>query len=91
MNGNFWTIQIDISLLATVLLCLTPLVWAYFVMRRTLNERRARSKSPFSELRRRPAGEGVRLKVAALDDQINELISLLISLPVASVPTCNVG
>ena len=81
MSNSPLTVQVDLSPVATSLLLLMPLVWTILVIRRRMNENRARSVSPFKDLRRRPAGESLRLKVAALDEQINDRILMLFSFP----------
>jgi hypothetical protein len=74
MNGNsFLIIPLDVSVLAAVFLCVLPLVWAGVCIRQTFENRRAKSKPPFDDLKR-PAGEAARLQVVALDEKINDLI-----------------
>jgi hypothetical protein len=83
MNGNSsFIVEINVSLLAAVALCLMPVILVVLKMHRDLKERRARSKSPFKELRRRPAGESLRIKIGELDDQINDRLFLLLGMPI---------
>jgi hypothetical protein len=50
VNGSsFWIVPLDVSLLTADLLCLMPVVWVGFLIRRTLEQRRTKSKSPFTE------------------------------------------
>ena len=85
-NSPF-TVEINWSLFATALLCLLPLVLVIVMIHRRLKERRATRKSPFKELRRRPAGESLRIKIIALDEQIDDRIFLLLSMPAGAAFT----
>jgi hypothetical protein len=69
--------------LLVLVLCLAPVAVALLLIHRKRREWRARSKLPFEELRRRPAGESLRLKLEALDEKINERIALFAAVPVA--------
>lgn len=82
MIGNLpFTVEINFGLLATAALCLLPLVFVILQIRRLHSERRAISKTPFKELRRRPAGEGLRIKIGILDEEVSDRVFLLLSLP----------
>ena len=86
MNGILaFTIEINFSLLAAAALCLLPLVFVILRIQRVHKERRAESKAPFKELRRRPAGEALRMKIAVLDEEINDRIFLLLAMPAGMV------
>jgi hypothetical protein len=63
-------------------LCFTPILATCWVIYVRVRARRGASKVPFEELRRRPAGESLRLKLAALDDRIGEFSSYLVLGPV---------
>lgn len=69
------------SLLVFVV-CLFPVAVALLVIRRKRRAWSAKSKLPFEELRRRPAGESLRLKLEALDEKIAERISFFAAVPV---------
>ena len=82
MNGNqFFAVQIDYVVIATSILCMLPVLLTVIVILRKANQRKAEKKHPFKELRRRPAGESLRLKIESLNEQINDKIMLLISVP----------
>lgn len=88
MNGNsLLTVQVDFVLVSAALLCLLPVVWAILVIRRRFHDHRNRYKLPFTELRRRPAGESTRVKIADLDEQINDRLFLMLALPVGLAMT----
>lgn len=55
------------------------LVVALFVVKRRASQ--ARSRVPFRELRRRPAGESLRLKIGKFDEKISEWLLYLVILP----------
>ncbi len=59
-----------------------PSVALVFYLRRHTKDREARLRVPFDELRRRPPGESLRLKLADMDDRITERALFLIGLPV---------
>lgn len=80
-----FTIEINFSLLAAAALCLLPLVFVILRIQRVLKERRAESKTPFKELRRRPAGEALRVKIGVLDEEISDRIFLLLAMPAGLV------
>jgi hypothetical protein len=61
--------------------CFAPVVLVCLVVRVHVRARREASKVPFEELRRRPAGESLRLKLAAMDERIDELGALLVVAP----------
>lgn len=82
MTGNSpITVNINISLLAAAALCLVPVVLVVLRIRQRMTDVRSRSEHPFKELRRRPAGETLRMKIVELDEQINDRIYLLVSVP----------
>lgn len=58
-----------------------PLGIIVFLLLRNQRERRARSRTPFEHLRRRPAGETLRIKIAELDEKIAELLALCVVIP----------
>jgi hypothetical protein len=88
MNGNSpFILPINLNLLAASMLCLMPVILVILKMHRDLKERRARSKSPFKELRRRPAGESLRIKIGELDEQINDRLVLLLGMPIGLAVT----
>ncbi len=88
MNGNLpFTVEINLNLLATIVLCLMPVILVILKIRRRLNERRATSQSPFKELRRRPAGESLRIKIGELDEQITDRLFFLLGMPVGLAST----
>lgn len=62
-------------------LCFLPVLLVLAVMlwkRRTWS---AKSEVPFREMRRRPAGESLRLKIAAFDDKISNWAMYLVGFP----------
>jgi hypothetical protein len=63
------------------LACLIPLVIVMYLIVRKRRARRARSKAPFSELRRRPAGEFLRLKIELLNEKLNDYAMLVAAFP----------
>jgi hypothetical protein len=65
-------------------ICLVPCVVVLILISRERRFRRSQSKAPFKELRRRPAGEAIRVKLAEFDDKISEL-SMWLVLPPALV------
>ena len=84
MNGTlFWIVNIDLGLVAAAVLFLMPTLWAILAIRRRLHERRSRTKLPFMELKRRPAGESTRIKIISLDEKIDEHIFYLLVLPIS--------
>jgi hypothetical protein len=83
MNGNSPVIlEINLSLLASAALCLMPAILVIVKMRRDQSARRAVRQSPFKELRRRPAGESLRIKIGELDEEINDRIFLFLAGPI---------
>jgi hypothetical protein len=52
-----------------------------FLMLRKRRLQRAQNKLPFDELRRRPAGEALRLKLMGLDDKLTEETTTLLIVP----------
>jgi hypothetical protein len=57
---------------------------AAFVLLMTIRERRARLSSnaaPFQELRRRPAGEALRIRIAEIDERIFQSITYIAAIP----------
>jgi hypothetical protein len=71
-------------------ICLVPCV---VVSRLIWRERRldlSRRKAPFKELRRRPPGEAIRLKLADFDDKISDLFMWLV-VPPALVATSTIN
>src|SRR5580692_4097747 len=83
MNGNSpFILPINLSLLAASVLCLMPVILVVLKMHRDLKERRARNKSPFKELKRRPAGESLRIKIGELDEQINDRLFFFLGMPI---------
>jgi hypothetical protein len=84
MSGNSPVIvEINLSLLAAAVLCLMPVILVIVKIWQDRNKRRATRQSPFKALRRRPAGESLRIKIAEFDEQINDRIFLLIAMPIA--------
>lgn len=82
MNGNSpFLVQIDLSLVAVSILCLMPVVWVIVIVRRRLGDYRKRNKLPFKELKRRPAGEYLRVKIEGLNDQINDHLFFMLGMP----------
>lgn len=63
-------------------LCIAPVFAVLLLVRVRLRARRQSSKVPFEELRRRPAGESLRLKLVAMDERIDELATYLMLAPV---------
>ena len=83
MNGNSpFVVEVNLISLAAAACCLAPVILVVLIIRRRLRERRATSEPPFKELRRRPAGESLRIKIGALNDQLNDLVFLLIAVPI---------
>jgi hypothetical protein len=74
--------EISLRSLLVPILSLIPLAVAVILIRRKEDEWRLRNEVPFREFRRRPAGESLRLKVAELDERINERLVLLVLFPV---------
>jgi hypothetical protein len=75
-------VSMDLASIAGCLLCLAPLAGMVFLVHRQLNILRASRKLPFQELRRRPVGETLRLKVMDLDESINERITFILLVPI---------
>jgi hypothetical protein len=71
--------------LVVFVLCLTPGAVALLVVGRKRRAWCARSKLPFEELRRRPPGESLRLKIEALDEKMGEQLAYFAVVPVACV------
>jgi hypothetical protein len=65
-----------------VVVCLVPTVGVLVWIRRQRRAFSAASKVPFRELRRRPAGESLRLKLEGFDEKINEKVAFLAVAPV---------
>jgi hypothetical protein len=63
-------------------ICLCPVVVASFLIGRERRAKLARNKAPFGELRRRPAGEGIRIKLGEFDERILMCITALVGVPV---------
>lgn len=68
-----------------VVLCLLPVGYVLAYIMRKLKEQRARSRAPFTNLSRRPAGETLRLKLEELEERITELNLGLVSFPMLLV------
>jgi len=82
MNGNpFFTVQIDYVVIAAGILCMLPAALTIAIIRREIMQRRADKRHPFEELKRRPAGESLRLKIESIDQKIDDKIMLLIAVP----------
>ncbi|MDB6020048.1 MAG: Nuclease-related domain protein [Pedosphaera sp.] len=64
-------------------LCLTPAVAALFIIFQKRRAWRAQRVVPFSELRRRPAGESLRLKLEKLDEEFNDSLLFFVGMPIA--------
>lgn len=62
-------------------ICFAPGMAVLIVIRRQQHGRLSRNATPFQELRRRPAGEGLRIKIAGLDEKLDHCIGLLVLLP----------
>src|SRR5207245_560781 len=65
-----------------IVLCMIPVAVVVFVLSRRRRQWRSKSRVPFRELRRRPAGESLRLKLELLDEKINDGILFLVGFPV---------
>src|SRR5438874_674676 len=65
-----------------MILCFLPLAVVIALLRRKVRGWRIRSKLPFTELRRRPAGEFLRVELELLDEKINERLLFLVGFPV---------
>jgi hypothetical protein len=61
--------QFNLHFFLAAILCLIPPALTIHRLTRKRKEERELRKSPFKELRRRPAGETLRIKLAELDDQ----------------------
>ena len=61
-----------------MLLPTAAVVWDFYRVRKADD---AAAVAPFDELRRRPAGESLRLKLAELDEKIDEWLLLLVATP----------
>ena len=85
MNGNFWTVQIDYTLIAAAILCVLPAALIVAVILRKIKQHRANRLPPFKELRRRPAGESLRIKLESLEQQLDDKIMLLLAFPCALI------
>ena len=72
----------DLRTVLVMLACFVPVALVMAVVIRDARVRRFRHQVPFKELRRRPAGEAVRLKLASLDETIFERMGLLVGVPV---------
>jgi Nuclease-related domain len=73
--------QIDLSIWVSAGLCYLPVVIAILITIWQRRRQREHSRSPFTELQRRPAGESLRCKLEELDDKINEQITFLVLFP----------
>jgi len=62
-------------------ICLSPLAVVLVALARQRRLRLSQSKAPFDELRRRPAGEAIRVKLAELDEKISEHLMWLVLPP----------
>jgi len=67
--------------LLVFVLCFAPVAGALLVINWKRRAWRAQSRLPFGELRRRRAGESLRLKLEALDEKINERLAFFVGLP----------
>lgn len=86
-ENNLFVVHFDLFPLLVVLLCLTPVAWVILAIRQRLKEFRDQHALPFDELTRRPAGESLRVKLAKLDEQIDERIILMFACPMGAVVT----
>jgi hypothetical protein len=77
--------QINVNFLVAAALCFLPLVFAVTVIYRKRAEQRKFSQAPFKELLRRPAGETIRIKFEALDEQITDATLGLVLFPALMV------
>lgn len=68
-------------------ICFIPTVVVLIVMALERRRRRSQSRVPFKELRRRPAGEAIRVKLEEFSDKISELFMWLVVAP-ALVAMC---
>jgi len=75
--------QNDLSLVVFALLCVAPVVLVVMLIRRRVAIRRSQTRTPFAELKRRQAGESLRIKLQELDERINDRVLLLMGLPFA--------
>ena len=78
--------QFDLNLLAASILCLLPLAFALMVIFKERKRQHNLNTVPFKELQRRPAGETLRIKLEDLDDRISDQTTMLMLLPVITVP-----
>jgi hypothetical protein len=75
----------NLNLLIESTLFPLPVLLVYSIIVQKRKERRKRSRVPFDELRRRPAGEALRIKLEGLDEKINDTISIMVFVPVLSM------
>lgn len=73
------------NVLINSVLCLLPLVLVLTFICRKRREQLAFSRAPFDELRRRPAGETLRIKLEALDEKLTDDVMGLIIFPTLTV------
>jgi hypothetical protein len=59
-----------------------PVGVVLWLSRRRLLARSSRKVAPFQELRRRPAGETIRVKLAEFDDKIGQWVAMLALVPI---------
>jgi hypothetical protein len=60
------------NLIVGPVLCLLPLAFVLALIFRKRKEQRALSCAPFKELQRKPAGETLRIKLEALEEQLTD-------------------
>jgi hypothetical protein len=88
MHGNqFLTVQVDYVAIASVILCILPAILTVAVILREARQRQAERKHPFKELKRRPAGESLRLKIESLDESIDDRVMQLVAGPIVLAGT----
>jgi hypothetical protein len=72
------------ALLRAVLItaiCLIPCAIAVWVIRKQRQARLSCRVAPFQELRRRPLGESLQIKLGELDENADQRITMLVAVP----------
>src|SRR5438093_1385975 len=64
-----------------IVCCAAPLFFALSVISWKRRKLRSQRHHPFRELRRRPAGESLRLKLVELDDKLFERVFVFVGIP----------
>jgi hypothetical protein len=73
--------QGTLNLEIMMVLCVLPVALVLAVLYRKRREQQKKSRAPFTDLQRRPAGETLRLKLQDLDDKLNEELLWLVMFP----------